>query len=633
MTVQACATHEEIEAFNPDFVLSVSSSVPKMLDIPSYLTVHAPPGFFLETPGHLNNLLSYDGFVTISDSINRFLRDLMFGVGRDESPGFYYNTPQTTDVRMDWGAAASQGLQVVYLGSNWDRRQPDLFRSLDRARILRIFGPEAAWEPEGSPEGYRAYRGSLPFDGLAPQRAYARHGIGLALLADRWWQEDVISNRIFEIVSVGAVAICPDMPWTRKWFGNSVLYFDPADTPSDIADQIVRHYEFCSAHPKDAGQIGDAARKIFERHFACERLLTHLLDYHEQKTAARIKRRAAVVQHPEVSVIVRCGGRPVWSVKRAIDSIRAQHLGRFKVILVKYAEIDLSSITSDSTGAITEFVEVYIPSGGRAQTLFEGIRHATSPYFAVLDDDDFWLSDHMEELFRAGRLADGENFDIAFSGSVAFDYPIFYRETQFCTRNILLFGFPSPPADVLEVQDAIGTNCFVARRDLLTDQMLEPPEMNTAEDSLLIALLVRRSRPIFSYRATAFYRRGAADGSGWQSDPNRPQDELSLALRAGLAWAPRWLHRGSFERPVLTWQRVGLPALRQRKVEDNGPVKTSNADEPTDAAELIVDNTARMQELETQVSALLSSTSWRVTFPLRVVRRLLARLTRRGRMG
>lgn len=555
----------------------------------------------------------------------------MFGVARDESPGFYYNTPQATDVRVDWAAAASQGLQIVYLGSNWDRRQPDLFRLLDRARILRIFGPEAAWEPEGSPESYRAYRGSLPFDGLAPQRTYARHGIGLALLHERWWQEDVISNRIFEIVSVGAVAICPEMPWTRKWFGNSVLYFDPADRPADIADQILRHYEFCAAHPKDAQQIGDAARTIFERHFACERLLTHLLDYHEKKTAARLKTRASVVQHPDISVIVRCGGRPVWSVKRAIDSIRGQHLGRFQVILVTYAEIDLSAITSDSAGAIAEFVEVYIPDGGRAQTLFEGIRHATSPYFAVLDDDDFWLSDHIEELFRAGRVADGENFDIAFSGSVAFDYPIFYRETQFCTRNILLFGFPAVPADVLEVQAAIGTNCFVARRDLLTDEMLEPPGMSTAEDSLLISLLVRRSRPIFSYRATAFYRRGAADGSGWQSDPNRPQDELSLALRAGLAWVPRWMHRGSFERPVLTWQTVTRPALRARKREADGPVQTSDAHEPIGASELVVDSATRMQELEIQVSALLNSTSWRVTLPLRMVRRLLARLTQRGR--
>ena len=239
----------------------------------------------------------------------------MFGVGRDENPGFYYNTSQVTDLRMDWTGGASQGLKVVYLGSNWDRRHLDLFRLLNRTGIIRIFGPESAWKQEDCP----AYRGPLPFDGLAPQRSYARHGIGLALLADRWWQEDVISNRIFEIVSVGAVAICPDMPWTRKWFGNSVLYFDPADTSTDIAQQIVRHYEFCCANPKEARDIGEEAREVFQKHFSCDRLLTHLIDYHEKKTATRVLRRASVVRHPDVSVIVRCGGRPVSFIKRAVE--------------------------------------------------------------------------------------------------------------------------------------------------------------------------------------------------------------------------------------------------------------------------------------------------------------------------
>ena len=298
------------------------------------------------------------------------------------------------------------------------------------------------------------------------------------------------------------------------------------------------------------------------------------------------------------------------------------------MILVKYKDIDLSSITSDPRGAVKEFVELFVPNGGRAQTLFEGIRHAISPYFAVLDDDDFWLSDHIEELFRAGKLACGEGFDIAFSGSVAFDYPIFYRETQFCTRNILLFGFSSDPADVIDVEAVIGMNCFVARRDLLTDRMLEAPVMNTAEDSLLISLLVRRSKPVFSYRATAFYRRDASDGSGWKSDPNRPHDELSLALRVGLAWAPRWLHRASFELPVRVWRQIGLPALPSRKREDQAP----SPPQELKAIELTADGATRIRDLEIQVAALLNSTSWRVTLPLRMAGRSLRRLMPRRRV-
>lgn len=630
----ACASHEDIEACDPDFVLSVSSSVPKMVDITSYLTVHAPPGFFLETPGHLHNLLSYDGYVTISDSIRRFLADVCFGLGREEQPGFYYNCPQATDLTTNWSALPAQEPKVVYLGTNWDRRMPELFRALDNAHILRIHGPEAPWKPEG----YQAYAGPLPFDGLAPQRAYAQFGMGLALLGDRWWREDVISNRIFEITSVGAVAICPDIPWTRKWFGDSVLYFSAGETPSEIARQIRRHYDFCCANPDDARRMGEAARRVFETHFVAEKMLANLFEYHERKKTAQARRRAAVAQHPEIAVVVRCGGRPLAVVKRAVDSIRRQHLGRFTVILVKYAEINLSPLTSDLSGAITEFVEILLPGGGRAATLFKGIERVATPYFAVLDDDDFWLSEHIEELFRTGRQV-RDKFDMAFSGSVAFDFPIFYRENQFCSRNILLFGFTTPPGDVIGAESAIGTNCFVARRDLLPEGALEAPDFDTAEDSLLIALLSRRSKPIFSYRATAFYRRAAPDGAQWASHPNRARDEVSLALRVGLSWASEWLPHASFDVPQRMWASRGLPALPAVKVEDRVQAPAAPRPEPESAAcrateradptepsqQILEASAARIRELEMQVEALLNSSSWQITAPLRAIATMLRR--------
>ena len=118
--------------------------------------------------------------------------------------------------------------------------------------------------------------------------------------------------------------------------------------------------------------------------------------------------------------MVRCGGRALDFVRRAINSIRKQSYGKFTVILASYRHIDLSTITKDLSGAIDEFVQLHIPGGGRAKMLFEGLKRVSTPYFAILDDDDFWLSNHFEELFRAGRQV-RDDFDIAFSGTVAFD--------------------------------------------------------------------------------------------------------------------------------------------------------------------------------------------------------------------
>jgi hypothetical protein len=236
-------------------------------------------------------------------------------------------------------------------------------------------------------------------------------------------------------------------------------------------------------------------------------------------------------------VVVRCGGRSIDFVRRAVSSIRRQTFGSFTVILAKYRDIDLSSIVADHGGAVAAFDEFLIEGGGRSEMLWAGLNRIASPYFAVLDDDDFWMSDHFEWLFRAGRRVDAE-FDIAFSGRIDFDAPSAYNYgTQLAYRNIGLFGFGSKIVDAWHVAGAIGTNSFVARTELLSGEMLAAPAMRTAEDSLLINLVSWRSKPIFSWRPTAFYRPSAADASNWMDDENRVSDELSFALRAGLMWS------------------------------------------------------------------------------------------------
>ena len=599
-----CSNHAEITACQPDFVLSVSSSVPKIADIPSYLTVHEPQSYFLQTPVRLRNLLTYDGYLTISDSLGRFIRDVSFGVGRREQPGFFYNVPQLNGLRVDWSQAAAQDrVAVAYFGTNWDRRFPALFRALDLTGAIKVYGPEKSWQDQG----LASYRGPVPFDGQSPQRVYAECGMGLALLAEEWVRGDVISNRIFEISSVGAVAICPDIPWTRKWFGDSVFYIDMDYDIAEIARQIQAHHAFCRADPDAARAMGERARAIFESHFAAEVMLGHLVAFHRGHSKARQAALAGMPAAPEISVVVRCGGRGIDFVRRAVDSIRAQTYGSFHVIVMKYRDIDLSDITGDASGAVAGFEERFIPNGGRAMMLFEGVKQVRTDYFAVLDDDDFWLSDHFEYLFRAGRAVEPQ-FDVAFSGTVAFDFPIYYAPTQFSDRNIHTFGFDEPVTSMAVMQRAFAINCFVARRALVADELLEVPPMETAEDSMLIALLARRSQPVFSYRATAFFRRGADDGSNWASHPNRYADECSLHLRTNLLWAPLWIAVPSL--PV-----VPLPPPPP-------PARTNHV-----LAKLLL----KQNDMAALVAAMEASTSWRVTAPLRSVgNRLRARVVEEG---
>ncbi len=302
--------------------------------------------------------------------------------------------------------------------------------------LLHLRGPAQGWEPLR----LRGYAGELPFDLFGPQRVYAAAGIGLALIDPRRQREDVVNDRIFEICGAGAVAICPDIPWIRQWFGDSVLYFDPDATQHRIAATIIRYHAFCLAEPEAAEAMAGRARAIVEEHFSADRMIANLLTFHRRRTEERVVRCATMLASPQISGVVRCGGRALALVRRAIDSIRRQSFGRFTVILAKYRDIDLSEIISDQSGAITDFIEFLIPGGGRAQMLFEGVQRVSTEYFAVLDDDDFLLSDHFEDLFRACRLAD-QRFDIAFSGVIEFDHPTALGGEVISNRNIARFGF------------------------------------------------------------------------------------------------------------------------------------------------------------------------------------------------
>jgi len=139
--------------------------------------VHEPKEFYLSQLPLLRNLFTFDGYLTISDSLVRFIKDICTGVGRIEEPGFCYLTPQISDLHCDWNRPdRAETLQVAYFGTNWSRRMPLLFRALDPMGILRIHRPEESW----AMENLASYQGPADFDGVGPQRTYASYGIGLA---------------------------------------------------------------------------------------------------------------------------------------------------------------------------------------------------------------------------------------------------------------------------------------------------------------------------------------------------------------------------------------------------------------------------------------------------------------------
>src|SRR5271157_1055011 len=532
-----CANSMEVAAQAPDFVLACSSLQPKLNDVPTYAVIHTFRDLYLTLRPHYENILSCDGHLTISDSLARLVRDLAFAAGRPQETGFFYIACQRTDLHADLPALiASARLKIAYCGTNWDAHRGEIVRLLGRHDGIQVFGPEESWTGLDA----RSYGGMLPFDGESVQRRYAANGLGLCLLSEDHRRDDVVSNRVFEVASVGAIAISADIPWLRRRFGDSLYYVDQSLPPAYLVRQILLRRDEIYRDPQAAIEKAHRAREIFERQFAAEVLLGNAVAHHRRLSGQREAGLAAAARRaPLISVIVRCGSRPAGMVRRAVESLARQSYGRFDVILVRHSGMDLSPIVSLASPNLETIRVVDAPAGKHSASLWAGLRAVKGEYFAVLDDDDWLFCNHFETLFHPVASPPPARF-FAYSGVIAAQPDPFPVHGGGCdNRRLAHFGIAST-GDLFAISGAFTPNCFVASKNLLHPALLEDPQLATAEDTYLILSLLAQTDPRFSYAATAVYECGRADQSGFARHPLRFEDELTIQVRLhGCANLPR----------------------------------------------------------------------------------------------
>jgi hypothetical protein len=515
---------DEIIVANLDFVLAVHPNQPKTTEVPTFGVIHSPRALLLKHDYYGQNLLTYDGYLTIMDTVDQFLRAICAGAGRPPHIGYYLNSPQRQFLRCDIEEiVALDALRLCYFTTNWDLRSRPLFRSLARRSYMRIYGPAQGWDYlDGT-----AYRGSVPFDGHSVQEVYARFGAGLVTLSKHHALDDVISNRIFEISSVGAAAICPDIPWIRKHFGDTVLYYDAFGPVVTAVQQIDDAVAKIARNPHRAAEQADKARLTFEEKFAAEVMLDNAVTYFEE-WRERAGKPVDPANGPLIDIIVRVGGRTESVVSRTIRSIEAQSEGRFRVILVRYKPIDLGEITRTSWRRIEGFEVVDELGGGRAATLTRGLRAVRSALFAVLDDGDFWLPGHITALLaQIEQTPPGRAY--AYSGYLTVDEPAPGEPATARERRHIASMEPIN-GDIWKIMGTFASHCWLASSGLLRFIDLDDWPLSTAEDSVLQASLMARADPLFSYRATACSVRGS-EGTLHFGNATRAEDVFECFAR------------------------------------------------------------------------------------------------------
>ena len=234
---------QDIIAAAPDFVLAIEPGQPKTTDVPTFGVVHSPRSILLESKSHLEDisylqsLLTYDGYLTIADSLRNFIEALSAGAGRTPHVGFYYNTPQRQGLLCGLEKlAAQEALRLCYFGINWEPRARPLFRALAAAPVYAHLRPARG-------VGISARQQLL-------RRSPVRRAVGAAGLC-------LVRHRARRAVDPAHARRCRVQPSFRDRLGRR-----RGDLPADPVDQQeFRRYRLLLRSVCGAGRHGRAHRR------------------------------------------------------------------------------------------------------------------------------------------------------------------------------------------------------------------------------------------------------------------------------------------------------------------------------------------------------------------------------------
>ncbi len=503
LTPVTLATVDEASPF--DVILCADPTCFKVTSHPTFLVADQPRSAYIGHPDRLDAVRSFDGYLCVSSALEQLFSHLSAPSPKALGPG-------RIGAGLVASAAVNPGPQSVRLAIG-----PADPHDRDARRLRRHLTTHA---------GVVAFEET---DREAAQAAYSWCGAGLVLPSLEHAVDNLMPTALLDIVATGALALCPYSDAVAEAFGDSVHYYDAFAEPAAILLRIEAMLAKNGADPAAAAARAKRAHGIFLTRFSAPVVLAEASAYLARWSEAQ-QRRAAPFADSLIDVIMRAGGRPTAFVRRALDSIDRQSAGRYRVIIVCYKPIDLSELITAPWRRINaiEIVEVF--GGNRSQTMIAGLERTASAYFAMLDDDDYLLSDHFLGLLEsAARAQSGHVF--SYSNVLKLDETVRTPSAGGPRWEILEKG--APQGDFDKLIGRFTSHCFLAARHTLDLIEFRHWRSTTAEDGLLIFALLRLAQPVHSWAASCVYCQGRADGSAFRDDPNRFEDELALMLEFG----------------------------------------------------------------------------------------------------
>lgn len=477
-----------------------------------------PPAYFAHDEQFVKNVLSYDAYLSSSQHINLWLKDILYIAPKDYFIADWY----TSTHHVRYRSPQIHEPRLVYAGINWDgSRYRELFEKLETQPYLDIYGPQNAWS-----QLKHSYRGPLPFDGESILNVLNKAGAGLCLHRKEHCDAATPSSRIFEIAASGAIAICQEHCFIRDVFRDSVLYLESTDDPARTTAQISEYMEWIANNPEKALELSKKAYDLFAQNYTLERLLADLGQKHQKLSSQKTclsHPRALKLGERSAQLIVRVGDRDVQYIERALDSIRGQTYEGVGAIVVQYKEVpELSKVLNKFRQEIPLEIVESSYTGSRSTQLWDGLGAVSSDYFGILDDDDLIYPSHVNSLVQ---LLDGFlDRGVAYSGSIR------VWESDLASGSPA--NLPSEPAELMyfepfdlgrlvALDNFITSNSFLARTSLLKG-IGSDPQLPLFEDLFLLLFLCQKTNFVFSYEPTCEFRwrQNKAGNSVWIDQQN-----------------------------------------------------------------------------------------------------------------
>ncbi len=319
---------------------------------------------------------------------------------------------------------------------------------------------------------------------------------------------------------------------------------------------------------------------------------------------------------PTVSVIIRTKNR-IDLLRNAIVSVATQTYPDIELVVVNDGGEDVEAVLGEyATGSIRQVTYKSLqPGRGHAAAANVGLESAGGEYLIFLDDDDWFLPEHIENL--AGTLANNARLGAAYSNTACVSWQNREWKTVFEYKD-------SFDPIKLAYENFLPIHSVLFRKSLIDSNCRFPEDLSIYEDWAFWLQLSQRGLFEHIDKPGAIYRTGEHSGVGLPGSNRDFNSEYSAFIK----WAKgQWTDKQAL---ALARSALSLKLLMNQMNETREKFTCELEENKSSlmvAEDRLKDAEDRLKIAEDKLTSIVSSKSWRYTEVLRNSARLLRALT------